>query len=112
MQILYLCENAAATRVFPTDLPMSADGDGAHGVRRWNDLSRARREAWFGLLRIHADITRQIDAELRARAGLTLGEYDVLVQLSDGPSDGMRMTDLARAVVLSPSGLTRRVGRL
>jgi DNA-binding MarR family transcriptional regulator len=91
---------------------MSADAGGADGVRRWNDLPRARRDAWFGLLRIHADITRQIDAELRARADLTLGEYDVLVQLSNGPADGMRMTDLARAVVLSPSGLTRRIARL
>jgi len=81
-------------------------------VRRWNDLSKHRRDAWFGLLRTHADITRQIDAELRARADLTLGEYDVLVQLSYGPTEGMRMSELARAVVLSPSGLTRRVARL
>ena len=81
-------------------------------MRRWNDLSKPRRDAWYGLLRTHADITRRIDAELRARADLALGEYDVLVQLSNGPADGMRMHDLARAVVLSPSGLTRRVARL
>lgn len=81
-------------------------------MRRWNDLSKPRRDAWYGLLRTHADITRRIDAELRARANLTLGEYDVLVQLSNGPADGLRMHDLARGVVLSPSGLTRRVARL
>jgi DNA-binding MarR family transcriptional regulator len=81
-------------------------------VRHWLDLSEARRAAWFGMLRTHADITRAIDAELRARAGISLGEYDVLVQLSYGPPEGMRMTELARAVVLSPSGLTRRVARL
>jgi len=81
-------------------------------VRRWSDLSEPRQGAWFGFLRTHADITRRIDAELRARADLTLGEFDVLVQLSHGPADGMRMHDLARAVVLSPSGLTRRVARL
>lgn len=81
-------------------------------VRRFGDLSKARRDAWYGLLRTHADITAQIDDELRARAGLTLGEYDVLVQLSYGPAEGMRMHELARAVVLSPSGLTRRVARL
>jgi DNA-binding MarR family transcriptional regulator len=86
---------------------MSADD-----VRRWGDLSEARRDAWYGLLRTHADITAQIDDELRERAGLTLGEYDVLVQLSYGSAEGMRMHELARAVVLSPSGLTRRVARL
>jgi DNA-binding MarR family transcriptional regulator len=110
MQILYVYENADASELFPDAPDMTADD--APDVRRWNDLPRARRDAWFGLLRTHADITREIDAELRARADLTLGEYDVLVQLSNGPVDGMRMHDLARAVVLSPSGLTRRVARL
>jgi DNA-binding MarR family transcriptional regulator len=95
---------------------MSYSRDGAQGkeheARRWRDLSEPRRAAWYGFLRTHADITRRIDAELRARAGLTLGEYDVLVQLANGPEAGMRMSELARAVVLSPSGLTRRVARL
>jgi DNA-binding MarR family transcriptional regulator len=111
MQILYVDDNESATRLFPRGRPVNPRGD-AKEVRRWNDLSESRRAAWFGLLQTHADITRQIDAELRARAGLTLGEYDVLVQLSNGPEGGMRMHELARAVVLSPSGLTRRVTRL
>jgi DNA-binding MarR family transcriptional regulator len=111
MQILYACENESATRLFPRRLLVNPR-EGARELRRWNDLSESRRAAWFGLLQTHADITRQIDAELRARAGLTLGEYDVLVQLSNGPEGGMRMHELARAVVLSPSGLTRRVARL
>jgi DNA-binding MarR family transcriptional regulator len=111
MQILYDNENASASGLFPPGAPVTPRG-GERGARRWNDLSAQRRDAWYGLLRTHADITRRIDAELRARANLTLGEYDVLVQLSNGPADGMRMHDLARAVVLSPSGLTRRVARL
>jgi DNA-binding MarR family transcriptional regulator len=111
MQILYVHENESAARLFPRGVPVS-DGRRAREVRRWNDLSEPRRAAWFGMLQTHADITRQIDAELRARADLTLGEYDVLVQLSNGPEQGMRMHELARAVVLSPSGLTRRVARL
>ena len=111
LQILYAYENASAGRLFPLRIHVS-DDQKPPGVRRWNDLSASRRDAWFGLLRTHADITRQIDAELRARADMTLGEYDVLVQLSNGPADGMRMSELARAVVLSPSGLTRRVARL
>jgi DNA-binding MarR family transcriptional regulator len=81
-------------------------------ARRWRDLPPAQQAAWYGFLRTHADITRRIDADLRERAGLTLGEYDVLVQLGTGPEAGMRMGELARAIVLSPSGLTRRVARL
>jgi DNA-binding MarR family transcriptional regulator len=111
MQILYTCDNESPAGLFPRGGAVSR-GDAERGTRRWNDLSEPRRDAWFGLLQTHADITRRIDAELRARAGLTLGEYDVLVQLSNGPDGGMRMHELARAVVLSPSGLTRRVARL
>jgi DNA-binding MarR family transcriptional regulator len=111
VQILYVYENASASELFPHRAPVSGEAE-PKAVRRWSDLSASRRDAWFGLLRTHADITRQIDAELRARADMTLGEYDVLVQLANGPEAGMRMTDLARAVVLSPSGLTRRVARL
>jgi DNA-binding MarR family transcriptional regulator len=81
-------------------------------VRRFGDLSQGRQDAWLGFLRAHGEITRTIDDELQARAGLTLGEFDVLVQLSAAPDEGMRMTELARAVVLSPSGLTRRVASL
>jgi DNA-binding MarR family transcriptional regulator len=81
-------------------------------VRRFRDLSQSRQDAWLGFLRAHGEITRTLDDALRERAELTLGEFDVLVQLAGGPAEGMRMTELARAVVLSPSGLTRRVASL
>src|SRR3954468_24607706 len=79
---------------------------------QWWGLSEARRAAWYGFLRTHADLTRRLDADLRARTGYSLAEYDVLVTLANGPDEGMRMGDLARALVLSPSGCTRLVERL
>src|ERR1700753_1136530 len=79
---------------------------------RWRDLPAEQQAAWYGFLRTHADITRRIDADLRERAGMTLGEYDVLVQLGPGPAGGMRRGALSPAILLSPSGLTRRVARL
>jgi DNA-binding MarR family transcriptional regulator len=44
--------------------------------------------------------------------GLTLGDYEVLVVLSEAPDNQMRMCDLAARLGLSPSGLTRRLDGL
>ena len=68
--------------------------------------------AWRGMLRAHAALTKQLDAELEARHGLPLSSYEVLVRLADAEDERMRMCDLASSIVLSRSGLTRLVDRL
>jgi DNA-binding MarR family transcriptional regulator len=60
-----------------------------------------------GFLRAHASLTRQLSARLEAAHGLTLNDYDVLVQLAYAPDRQLRRVDLARSVLLSPSGITR-----
>ena len=71
-----------------------------------------RLRAWKAFLRSHAVLTRALDEELQAGERLSLGDYDVLVRLARAPGGGLPMCDLAQAVVLSRSGLTRRVDRL
>ena len=67
---------------------------------------------WADFLRAHATITDVLGRELTEATGLPLSWYDVLTQLN-GVSDGrLRMQELAAAVVLSKSGLTRLVDRL
>ena len=44
--------------------------------------------------------------------GLTMGDYEVLVRLSEADDQRMRMCDLATVLQLSPSGLTRRLDGL
>jgi DNA-binding MarR family transcriptional regulator len=68
--------------------------------------------AWQALLHAHHDMMRVLDAELRAEHGLTMGEYDVLVRLARTPDHRLRMTELARRVMISPSGLTRVIDGL
>ena len=67
---------------------------------------------WRRYLVAHAKITRILEAELLATENLSLAFYDVLVQLSESPDGTLRMTDLADAVLLSRSGVTRLVERL
>ena len=63
--------------------------------------------AWIRLLRAHAALTRELSARLEAAHGLSLRDYDVLVQLYYAPEHRMRRVDIARTVILSPSGITR-----
>jgi DNA-binding MarR family transcriptional regulator len=68
--------------------------------------------AWRNFVAVNARLLRELDEEMRAEHGCALGDYDVLVQLSRASPPGLRMCDLASAVLLSPSGLSRRVERL
>jgi len=68
--------------------------------------------SWRVFLRAHAVITRRLEAELIAEQDLPLASYDVLVQLVEAPGRRLRMTELASAVLLSRSGLSRLVDRL
>jgi DNA-binding MarR family transcriptional regulator len=63
--------------------------------------------AWIRLLRAHAAVTRELSARLEAAHGLTLSDFDVLVQLYNAPERSLRRVDIARAVLLTASGITR-----
>jgi DNA-binding MarR family transcriptional regulator len=75
-------------------------------------LAPPERAAWRGLLRTHSALVRDLDAELRASHDLSLHDYEVLLALQAAPGERLRMSDLAAAVLLSQSGLTRLVDRL
>jgi DNA-binding MarR family transcriptional regulator len=77
-----------------------------------NQLDKEELAAWRGMLRVHATLTRALDAELTERHGLPLTSYEVLLFLADAPGGRMRMSELADSVLLSRSGLTRLVDRL
>src|SRR5436190_135028 len=79
-------------------------------ARVW--LGADQRAAWRAYLRGHATVTRALEADLIAGPRLSLATYDVLVQLAEAPERRLRMTELADAVLLSRSGVTRLVDRL
>jgi DNA-binding MarR family transcriptional regulator len=67
---------------------------------------------WIRFLATHAAITRELEARLMGAHGLTLSDYDVLVQLARAPEHKLRNIELAKAVVLTRSGVTRLVDGL
>jgi len=76
------------------------------------NLSELEAGAWLGFLRTHAKLVRELDDELVATHGLSLSSFDVLVTVESSHERRVRMSELADAVLLSRSGLTRLVGRL
>jgi DNA-binding MarR family transcriptional regulator len=68
--------------------------------------------AWRAFLRSHSLMLRQIEADL-AQAGLPpLGWYDVLWALYEAPENHLQPYELADAIVLSRSGLSRMIDRI
>jgi DNA-binding MarR family transcriptional regulator len=71
-----------------------------------------RLAVWRSFLRTHTHLLRQLEHQLQVHGKIALGSYDVLVQLAEAPDSRLRMSELAEAVLLSRSGLTRLVDRL
>jgi DNA-binding MarR family transcriptional regulator len=68
--------------------------------------------AWRTLINVHGHLMARLDAELQAAHHLGLADYEVLVHLSEAPERSLRMSELAERLLLSPSGLTRRLDGL
>lgn len=68
--------------------------------------------AWRGFLLSHAAITRELDADLVARHGLTSRDYEVLLFLAQEPDRRLAMSELAKRTMLTRSGVTRLVDGL
>ncbi len=71
-------------------------------------LTATEMRAWRNFMESTGLLMNALEADLQSH-DLTLGDYEVLVRLSDAPDRSMRMCDLAGVLQLSPSGLTRRL---
>lgn len=74
---------------------------------RWLDDQEQR--LWRHLLGAHRKLRERLEDDLQVAAGIGLGDYDVLVHLSEAPGGALRMSELAERLLLSKSGMTRRV---
>lgn len=91
---------------------MSDSDEGAPAAAPALSADDWRLTVWRSFLRTHTHLLRQLEHQLQAHGKIALGGYDVLVQLAEAPENRLRMSELAEAVLLSRSGLTRLVDRL
>jgi DNA-binding MarR family transcriptional regulator len=75
-------------------------------------VKETKLAAWKAFLKAHRAVIDKIENDLAKAKAVPLTSYDVLLELSQAPEHKLRMSDLAKQVVLSRSGLTRLVDRL
>lgn len=72
----------------------------------------ARLAVWQTYLQIHSTMVRLLEEHLQREEGLPLLWYDALLALSQAPNHTLRLQELADAIHMSQSGLTRLVDRM
>lgn len=79
--------------------------------RRAKDLTPQDR-AWRSIMETHGAILPKLDSDLREKCGIDIQTYDALLHVIEADEQGIRMADLAAAVLISKSGITSLVDRL
>ena len=85
--------------------PAEADPSPAEGVPE-------TVSAWRALAARHAAVSAALERELGERHGLGVTEFEVLERLAEDEEHKFRVQELAEAVHLSQSALSRLIGRL
>jgi DNA-binding MarR family transcriptional regulator len=76
---------------------------------RW--LSDEEQRAWRTHLDVSRLLTYQLERDLQP-FGLTMNDYEILVNLSESEDHRMRMSDLASATLQSKSRLSHQITRM
>ncbi|MBI1757618.1 MAG: MarR family transcriptional regulator [Actinobacteria bacterium] len=71
-----------------------------------------RLQAWLTLVQTHTLVARALNDTLERSFGLSRSQAEVLTRLSQAPEGRLRMSDLARLMMVSKSEVTRLVDRL
>jgi DNA-binding MarR family transcriptional regulator len=77
---------------------------------RW--LSDEQQRSWRAFIIGTTLLTDTLDRELRQAHGLSLGEYEILVRLSESPGRTLRMAQIADSMQHSRSRVTHTVSRM
>ncbi len=86
-----------------------ADGVSPASSARW--LSEDEQRAWRAYIRLAQLLMRRLDRDLHP-FGLSMHDYEILVELSEAPGQRMRMTELADRTAQSRSRLSHQISRM
>jgi DNA-binding MarR family transcriptional regulator len=90
-------------------MPTEPMTDGVNGSPNW--LTDEEQRAWRAYIRLAQLLMRQLDRDLHP-FGLSMHDYEILVELSEAPQKRMRMTELADRTAQSRSRLSHQVNRM
>jgi DNA-binding MarR family transcriptional regulator len=77
-----------------------------------NPLDELQFRVWREFIYAYSVVVPTLDRELVSALGISFNQFEVLVWLRRAGTSGLRMSDLASRVILSPSGVTRAVDQL
>jgi DNA-binding MarR family transcriptional regulator len=92
----------------PTE-PLTDGVAHASPTPRW--LTEEEQRAWRAYIRLAQLLMRQLDRDLHP-FGLSMHDYEILVELSEAPRTRMRMTELADRTAQSRSRLSHQINRM
>lgn len=90
--------------------PRTPENGGRGGHRPPPPSSDLSVRTWRAMLEVHAALIGELDEQFRARHGLSVSEFDVLINI--GARERVRHGELSSRVVLTRTALTRLVDRL
>ncbi len=79
-------------------------------MTKW--LSDDEQQSWRSFLMAWTLLTNELNTNLQNQHGLTIADYEILVQLSETENRRMRMSELAQSTLASRSRLSHQVGRM
>jgi DNA-binding MarR family transcriptional regulator len=103
--ILLVVREQVVQSTYSTAEPVATRG------RKGRRPSDGELGAWRAFLRAGTASTIALEAALEG-TGVSHSEYDVLVNVANGPREGVRPTELAERVLITKSGLTRMLDRM
>jgi DNA-binding MarR family transcriptional regulator len=79
-------------------------------MTKW--LTAEEQAHWRAWLAASMLLREQLTKEIQDQHGLTMADYEILVQLSEAPERRMRMNELAACTLVSRSRLTHQIDRM
>lgn len=79
-------------------------------MTRW--LSDDEQQHWRAWLAASLLLNDRLSRDLQEQHGLTIADYEILVQLSEAPGRRLRMSELAEAALSSRSRLSHQIDRM
>ena len=90
--------------------PAADPADDPAGQPRW--LSDDQQRAWRRFINVVGLLPLALDRQMQAEADIPHTYFLILARLSEAPDRCLRMSDLAKALLVSPSRLSHAVARL
>jgi DNA-binding MarR family transcriptional regulator len=79
-------------------------------ARRW--LTEPEQRAWRAFVRLQSQLAGRLNRQLQRESGLSLADYDVLVQLTDAANGQLRPVELQRRLQWEQSRLSHHLSRM